>query len=196
MMKFLIIFYIDLLSGCTGNLPEEEKQKCGKNSDECKICRGDKCNSKPLFERCVNCDSKRHAGCADSTSELRTKICTDYDDQCFTRIGNFGVRRGCLNEQKYDFQNQCRNYKRKCFTCNAHNDSQDKDFVCNNQTIKMEYCAQCDSKNDENCRDNAELYTNKICSQFNSVGGIGDREGCYMLEVCDDIFQFIYKMSV
>lgn len=186
MIKFLIIFSTNL--GCTGNLPEQQKEKCEKSSDQCKICKGDKCNSKPLFERCIDCNSKRDTGCADGSGELYSKICTDYDDQCYTHIGSFGVSRGCLNEQKHDFQNQCRNYKRKCFICDTHKGLLDKGFVCNNQTIEMEYCAHCDSKNDENCRDSAELYTNKICNEFNSLGTIGDREGCYMLEVCDDIF--------
>lgn len=181
-VKILYFLYCFGL-GCTSELPKSQKNQCERNNNECKICTADKCNSKSMFEQCFHCDSTRDVSCADGPGELYSKICTAYDDQCYTHIDDFNITRGCLKELNYQIRSKCRNNnQRKCTTCKT-----EKGFGCNNKKIKMEFCAQCNSKNNESCRDNAELFQNKICSEFNIFGLTHHREGCYMHEVCDGI---------
>ncbi|XP_055309662.1 uncharacterized protein LOC129573299 [Sitodiplosis mosellana] len=161
---------------CTNKSPKSQQERCEKNDDQCKVCTKNKCNNKASFERCFQCNSTTDAGCLDGLGVEHSKLCTAYEDQCYTHIGDYSITRGCLKEQNFLFQSACRdNTKHKCSICNTANG-----LGCNNQTIKMEYCAHCNWLRDKNCRDKPELFQNKICSEFNVSGY--NRQGCWIHE--------------
>lgn len=173
--------------GCTNQLPKPQKERCERNEDECKICTEDNCNKKSSFERCFHCNSTRDSTCLTALAPTKSKICKNYDDECYTRIGDFDIERGCLANQNIYLQNKCRSNKNKCSTCHTN-----QSLGCNDHKIEMEYCAHCNSEDSENCRDKPELYKNKVCSQFNFLGETGPRQGCYMFEVCSSVLMLSY----
>lgn len=166
--------------GCVSNLEKDEAIECNKNTSECKICMGPNCNSKKYFESCLTCSSQDDPNCVINPVTIHSKMCKRYGDECYTFIGKVGVSRGCFHEMGDDFQKQCRNDKNKCEVCTS-----DVDSACNNKTIIMETCADCDTEKDERCRDHPELFFDKICSTMQSE----TREGCFLSIVGDRLMR-------
>lgn len=160
--------------GCTKNLPDEMRIDCEKNSYYCKTCNSSNCNTRDYFDRCLTCDSSVNPDCLDNPRLIISHDCHNYDDECFTYIGKTAVTRGCLKEQNEQFQAECRENKRKCSIepTPTRSDS-------NHNPINVDYCIECNSKTDLTCRTQAELYKDKICSDFESEV----QEGCYSYQV-------------
>lgn len=174
--------------GCTNLLTKLQKESCERNGDQCKICSGDNCNTRPSFERCYNCDSTKYPNCFTNLEKTHSKICKDYDDECFTHIGDSDIVRGCLKEQNFRFQSICRNNnENKCATCTTK-----EGLGCNEQKLNIEYCAHCNSEKDENCRDQPESFKDRLCSKFALFDQPAPKEGCYMFEVC---VKYFYSFS-
>lgn len=148
---------------------------CEKNGDECKMCDGENCNFKQSFSRCLNCNTTDNSQCAINPQMIKSKICTKYEDDCFTLIGKFIVSRGCVDEVDVNFS-KCVNSK-KCEICDANGRND-----CNNRMIVMERCVDCDTSkdHDQSCWKNPIDHKNKICSKIDST----DREGCFLKKVC------------
>lgn len=171
--------------GCTSQLSKSYQELCEANGNECKICTSDKCNKKTSFERCFHCDSRTDPFCLAELGEYQSTICTNYEDTCYTHVSKHHVERGCFEDQNYYFKSACSRNQNKCATCTtALGLGYYNGLGCNDQKIKMEYCAECDSQRDKNCRDKPELFKNKVCNQLQVFGSVAPKEGCYMLQVC------------
>lgn len=153
------------------------KDLCQDNrkSDECRTCIGSNCNKNPTFARCLHCDSALDPQCAiNPHASSFSTVCTAYVDECYTFISKFNVSRGCVSEQKAHFKNEeCKNLQ-KCTICSATGE-----FNCNNRTIVMETCIDCDTKKGENCLGDLNMFKGKVCSEIDST----DKEGCYLSRV-------------
>lgn len=168
--------------GCANKIPESIVESCQKN-DECKICSGSNCNTRQFFERCLRCKSENNPQCVINPQTIESYVCKNYTDHCYMEIGKFGVTRDCLSDKDTKFA-ECQNEKDKCEVCTTQDGN-----ACNNRVISMETCSECDSTKDEKCRDEPDLYRNKICSTISST----DREGCYLKKVCIFFFQNLMK---
>lgn len=146
---------------------------CAKNDDDCKTCSESNCNSQPLFQTCLHCNSEQDDHCIENPELAISKVCKSYTDECFSYIGNRTFSRGCLNEQNYKFISDCRRNNKKCQTCNRKTGT-----GCNTERILTETCIECDS-NELGCCHQPKLFKGKICSSFLS----SHPEGCYITEV-------------
>lgn len=144
---------------------------CEKNDDECKVCTESKCNSRASFIKCFNCNSTEDQQCVENPQLGNSKVCEYYYDECFTHIGDYSVSRGCIGDKDKQFITRCRTDRDKCDVCDTLDEN-----GCNNQTITLETCVECDSVKDSRCHEEPEIFTNKICSRLQSV----DRPGCYL----------------
>lgn len=163
--------------GCISNLDnEDEINECQNNSNECKSCIGTNCNSRINFGKCLYCDSAANPNCAINTTSIDNKICKNYNDECFVFIDKTSIKRGCLQELDSEFQDQCISNETKCETCTSDDNS-----VCNTRLFVLERCVECDTETDEKCRDEPELYVNKICNTIE----VTPRKGCYLKIVND-----------
>lgn len=156
------------------DLEEPIKGLCQENSksDECRTCIESNCNKKQKFARCLHCDSALDPLCAISPQASSfSKVCNAYEDQCYTIISKYNVTRGCLSEQKADFENDECKIPRKCDIC-----SETDGFGCNDRAIAMETCVQCDTKKGDDCSDDLDMFKGKVCSDIDST----EREGCYL----------------
>lgn len=167
------------IAGCANKIPVSIVKICGENNDECKICAGSNCNTRKFFERCLRCRSENDPQCVINPQLFESKVCKNYNDQCFTHIGKFGITRDCLSEKSEEFEMECKSTEAKCVLCTTSDGK-----ACNNNLFTMETCVECDSakEKDQKCHNEPELYRNKICSNIDST----DQEGCY-LEVVSDL---------
>lgn len=146
--------------------------QANSKSDECRTCIGSNCNKKRTFARCLHCDSALDPQCAiNPQASSFSKVCDAYEDECYTYISKYNVTRGCVSEQKIDFRHkECKNPK-KCAICLETNE-----FGCNNRSISMETCVDCDTRNGENCYDDLNMFRGKVCSNIDSI----EKQGCYL----------------
>lgn len=121
----------------------------------------------------MHCDSALDPECAiNPDASIFSKVCNVYEeDKCYINISKFNVTRGCLREQKTDFEKDVCINPRKCTLCSETNG-----LGCNNQTIVMETCVDCDTENGDNCYDDLDKFKGKVCSDLDSV----EKEGCYL----------------
>lgn len=159
---------------------------CAKNGDDCKTCSESNCNSRPLFQTCLHCNSEQDDHCIDNPELAISKVCKSYTDECFSHIGNRTFSRGCLHEKNFKFISDCHRNKNKCQTCNRRTGT-----GCNTERILMETCIECDS-NELGCRYQPKLFKGKICSDFFS----SYPEGCYITEVSKTRTYFVDKILV
>lgn len=154
------------------------KDLCESNGDNCKTCSEQNCNTRTVFESCFHCNSSVNPLCLSLPDYVHPKVCTKYDDVCFTHISKYGIERGCLDEYDISVKTDCKQ-KRKCATCTT------KKYGggCNSDNVIMENCVECDSDNGDDCQNMPELYENKVCSEFTYYTYQSEREGCYLLQV-------------
>ncbi|XP_055528482.1 uncharacterized protein LOC129720774 [Wyeomyia smithii] len=113
-----------VIRGCEGNLTLNETQACtGKT---CSVCGTDNCN-RDVFPmdrlRCYQCETNdTNRSCAEELSgELQTVYCQKYkeDDECFTRIVNGTLERGCQSSLA---ESACEDLTdNECKTCTTNN---------------------------------------------------------------------------
>lgn len=149
-------------------LSETEKTIFSKRSDEFKICHGRKCNRKTSIETCLVCNSTKDSRCATNPSLSLAKVCDKYENQCFTYISSEYIIRGCLNDFSEKFQTNCETEKNRCQICSTP--------ACNNVTLEMRKCIECDSAQDERCRDQPQKFAEKICDYIEPL----HPKGCYL----------------
>lgn len=172
-------------TGCSTNLNDELLKLCEQNGDECKTCYGINCNSEPSFKACLQCSASDWF-CGSSPERAKIKICKSYKEKCYTYAGNNGVSRGCLPAESTELYMEFKKNPDKCEIC-INTDANS----CNNRTVILETCVDCDSNNDS-CKTLPNLYKNKLCSPFVSL----KREGCYLrivslFSVSNKFFRFI-----
>ena len=144
---------------------------CEQNGDECKVCSNSKCNSRTTFLKCLNCVTSDDQECAINPQSAESRVCEKYDSQCFTYIGSFNVSRDCAPYKNHALMRNCRDNPKKCELCDTFDEN-----GCNNRTVQIESCVECDSDTDWNCHDQPELHKNKICTGFATQ----ERARCYL----------------
>lgn len=139
-----------------------------------------------VFSSCIKCDSLSDSNCTTKPENCNLSICSAYEDVCFTYIDQSGIRRGCLNDQSPEFSSKCKLNNEICKTCSTA-----EGVNCNNVTIEIESCVECDSRKQKYCHDQPHLYKSKVCNDLNSNG----REGCYLEQVSYILFFvfFLYQ---
>lgn len=143
-------------------------QTCQANGAECKTCEGKNCNYLSSFTTCFECDSATNRKCATNPQSTRNKVCKSYHDNCFTQIGRLSITRGCMEENGINVE-VCRNNPDKCDVCTT-------EFPCNNQSIQLDACVDCDSSMNPECRNSSGAFVNKLCSRLRQ----SPSEGCYL----------------
>lgn len=124
--------------GCITDLNITRRNDCESDSEKCKMCNGDECNSKKNFLKCLS--SKND----DVTPE--SKLCRRYIDACFIHASDEKVTRGCVSDlvispvYGIDILSDCRN-PLICEKCLVEN--------CNKRKIENEHCIVCSSKTDK-----------------------------------------------
>lgn len=132
--------------GCLSSLIPYEVAECRREGEFCKTCIGNNCNIKEDYETCRVCNSTSNVNCIRSPGSVSSVTCQNYLDTCFVHVENNIVTRGCLLEQPTPVQTECRlSNSDLCETCTGTNN-------CNNRVIDSEFCMECDSKEDPNCR--------------------------------------------
>lgn len=131
-----------VIRGCVTELDETESKMDQSNTELMRKCFGNECNSKATLQRCM-------ANVPINDLEpYSMKVCSDYNDECYTHVANNVIRKGCFGETKelsidgVDIREDCKDEDicRKC-----------KDNLCNNYPIEKEYCMHCDSKDQALC---------------------------------------------
>lgn len=138
--------------GCISDLALDRREMCESDSDECKSCIGNECNSKASFQKCI----KAVPGINLNIST----ICRRYVDECYTHIYNNEIRRGCVGDlidvpiEGVDIENDCKN-DAICELCSDTND-------CNGREIATEHCLVC-STDDVFCSTNPSTDMSETC---------------------------------
>jgi len=84
--------------------------------------------------------------CIRSPGSVPAVICRNYLDTCFLHVENNLITRGCVLEQITEIQTECaRTNSDLCETCTGTDN-------CNNKIVDGEFCLECDSDIDPNCR--------------------------------------------
>lgn len=144
--------------GCISEIDDTDFRKmCESNSDQCKKCIGNECNSRQMeFQRCfVNDHSNPQRTDA---IMLESKICTNYMDECYTHVANDIVRRGCMSDvvDGVDVQSDCKDSD-ICEKCSETNN-------CNNKEIQTEFCSVCNSESQKLCKGAPQPSWRERCS--------------------------------
>lgn len=167
--------------GCVRDLEQKSKEHCLNQPDDCKTCTGNDCNSMTQFQRCNLNNTNNDAILSTWKHKIRSKICTKFDDKCFTLVSeDNSIVKDCLNDYavrhnvSIDFLEK---YNKSLYdVCTTR--------LCNNQTIRSMYCFECDSSTDENC-DSTPLESAVDCPLeinfsgcFHRFDGQNTQRGC------------------
>lgn len=132
--------------GCLSSLLTYEVNECRREGQFCKTCVGNGCNAKVDYETCRVCNSSTNVNCIRSPGSVPSVTCENYLDTCFVHVENNIVIRGCVSEQPTDVQTECaRTSSDLCETCTGTNN-------CNNRIVDSEFCMECDSQVNPDCR--------------------------------------------
>lgn len=164
--------------GCVSQLPTQVRQICRQEGDSCKTCKsnsmaGEVCNALDSFTKCYGCDSLSNPNCAATPNDGMIVTCENYNDTCFTSLNpsNGQVRRGCLSAMSAQFVNTCKYNEKNCKTC------VDGQIACNNGSVGIERCIECDSRVDRNCVSQPYQFgEGKECNR----NELWNWQGCYL----------------
>lgn len=160
--------------GCVAALPSAaEVTECQSDTDTCKVCLGNDCNSRPHMPQCRVCSSASSVNCIRAAWIYDRQTCRRYNDECYTHVdSNNTVVRGCLGHAplaiKYDCYAGNPGDPERCDTC--------RDRVCNDETVDGEFCIECDSETDPNCGRHPNGTMHKQCALS------PEPRGCYMFD--------------
>lgn len=88
---------------------------------------------------CIKCSSEKDPNC--SRAKLSSSECSQEDDQCYMRILNNHLVRGCFKDQTQDEQVSCNNNEKTCIPC--------QESGCNN--VYWPRCHRCAESTDAGC---------------------------------------------
>lgn len=122
------------MRGCIQDLLPSNATDCLSNSDICKTCPEDNCNTRIKFQECYDCNSQTDPQCAKNPRMASTQLCKDYCSKCATGINKGFTRRKCVlqstlhsNEFETCEVNNCNDViypkdRLKCYQCNGESD--------------------------------------------------------------------------
>lgn len=145
----------DVKRGCLHQLDDSFRKTCEENSENCKVCSEDVCNSKSNFLQCVSCDANKDS--------CESKVCKNYDNECYIHVQNNQIQRGCLNDlpkkamKGTNIRFDCKEYESDiCEKCSDQID-------CNNRIIEVEFCLNCTSEDSYSCKSNPNPGMREKC---------------------------------
>lgn len=155
--------------GCIAELKKEMRITCESDSNECKKCTENVCNSRLFFQKCVTENLKVNG------SKKGSKLCRRYSDECFIHVtvDNEIVRRGCKREviespeKEIDLEKDCKN-STICELCSTKID-------CNNREVVNELCIDCKSKRMDTCSNAPNKLKPTKCPLTLK------KQGCYLM---------------
>lgn len=160
--------------GCVNQLSSPKRRVCREQGDSCKTCQStspeEVCNALDSFVQCYGCDSASNPNCAIAPTDGMKRTCGNYNDTCFTSRATDGqVRRGCLKEMSAQFISACKGNEKNCNVCAGGG--------CNNRSVGIERCIECDSSVDPNCVNQLHLFGDgKVCNANDPMRW----QGCYL----------------
>lgn len=139
--------------GCVEDLPPEESADCLSNSDSCKVCMEQNCNTRLHFQECYVCNSRSDPQCVKDPQ--CSDICEKYDSRCMVGVDSNGLtHRQCTVEKVV--------LNSKFKICTENN--------CNKEIFPADrlMCYQCsgDKKCDSLQRSNADLLKPEPCNVY------------------------------
>lgn len=153
--------------GCLAELDNQKRTSCELNSDECKQCSNNECNSRLIFQTCTSSNSN-------VVNKKDSKICRQYLDKCFIYVMNETVHRGCISDLYdtptvgIDLPLKCQD-ENNCETCDVGND-------CNSRDVIEDRCIKCSSIENGYCVD----FPNRLNATNCSVAL--KQQGCYLMQ--------------
>lgn len=125
--------------GCLSAKDKKDREFCESDSENCKICEGNECNKLEKFQSCFWNNETQLVNQEGDVGV--SKVCREYNDECFIIASNNSIRRGCVSEAHLDIDiiNDCSD-SNVCEKCTG--------YECNNRTIESEYCIACSSGKD------------------------------------------------
>lgn len=155
--------------GCISNLYYADTLQHFEKRSNFRTCIGDLCNSKKTLPKCLSCTSSYSDVCVSDVENVEKKVCTSYEDQCYTRINEHDqFERGCLSDATKEVQKSCKSDGSSCVTCT------DSEF-CNNRTMNFEYCYVSEYSQDN--------VVSVVPEQSKRCPVALDSLGCYHLEI-------------
>uniref|UniRef100_A0A1L8DPC4 Putative conserved secreted protein n=1 Tax=Nyssomyia neivai TaxID=330878 RepID=A0A1L8DPC4_9DIPT len=115
-----------------------------QTGEECKVCRGQTCNTKVDFQECHVCDSENdgYLTCLRSPANSPTKVCQNYGDYCAELVVTNGKTvRDCYQELDGSISTLCPgNNCQVCFDNNCNNNIFPSDRLTCHQCTDAENC--------------------------------------------------------
>lgn len=153
--------------GCMADLNEDTLSLCESDSDTCKKCSGDECNQKQSFQKCIYYDDSNN-----KEAQAESKICKRYLDECYIRILDESVHRGCTSDLLENKTDKSIRFLSKSEEKGTYKRCSDIDN-CNDDPIPDEFCITCDDRDD--CNENPNFDMRQKCPK--SIV----KNGCYMM---------------
>lgn len=158
--------------GCVGHLSDAEFANYARQMPYFQICLGESCNSRYEIFSCLRCESMSgNDTCLSNLEQVDSVVCGKYRDECFTRITENNIERGCLSQLSKETIKECRSDPKMCSTCDNRQN-------CNDLPKKHEHCYAFDSSS--NCRLATELSNDE---QSMACGLTVPQLGCYHFEI-------------
>lgn len=171
--------------GCLADLDEKKRKSCESDSNTCKHCIGNECNSKPLFQKCITTNKTEENDALMGYSDLssHSKVCRKYSDACYIVAFNESVRRGCVSDllespfQANEPISDCSNDE-LCEECTNKDN-------CNNGKIENELCLVCTSETESLCKYYPEdLESQKCPLSLKTMGCYLSMDGSHVKRGC------------
>lgn len=178
---FLLFQESGYVRGCVRDLKDKSKQNCLDQSNTCKTCSGENCNTMTTFQSCYFNNTEVEPTLPTSNGS-QMKVCKKYDDKCFTLITEDKgiVIKDCLHEYAekeklpIDFLNK---FKESSYhVCSSP--------LCNDQEIRPTHCIACDSAVDKTCILSFLAERIKCPLEINPSGCYHNYDGKYTRRGC------------
>lgn len=125
--------------GCVGHLSDEQFAIYARQMPNFQICLGESCNSRYELFSCLRCESVAgNDTCISAFEHVDSVVCGKYRDECYTRVIDENIERGCLSSLSRETTDACRGAPQKCSTCGDRRN-------CNDLPKKHEHCYTFDS---------------------------------------------------
>ncbi|XP_055701249.1 uncharacterized protein LOC129800686 [Phlebotomus papatasi] len=113
---------------------------------------------------CVQCNQGQNRDCSVNALTLASTICAAGETECYTKMDNGRITRGCLNQLSEGEQLYCKNeeFGENCVTCSQSGCNRDI-FPANR--LK---CHQCDSQTDPSCNTAKSTRTATYCEDHSA----------------------------
>ncbi|XP_058125742.1 uncharacterized protein LOC131285533 [Anopheles ziemanni] len=146
-----------------------------EDSSMCAICTGDGCNyadesTLRRYKDCVSCSTDYEGEACEHTDHTTTVVTCDVE--CYTRVADGHLERGCLSSTDELVQAKCSDSSdQSCIVCDQSG--------CNSNLWRK--CHQCQSSTSQTCAEEQEDAESTFCKAYNS------QDKCYTKIINDQV---------